>query len=125
MDRCRRPDPLWLLRGQLCGRERRGAGGNRGQRSAGKGRGGTGAGGQCGDGQRHPKSSGGALSGPSCGASGGDSHRDPRLDGQPAVRDRKSTRLNSSHVKISYAVFCLKKKKKKGEKATSWSTKER
>src|SRR5690606_41496227 len=32
--------------------------------------------------------------------------------GWPA-RDRKSTRLNSSHVKISYAVFCLKKKKKK------------
>src|SRR5690606_41655459 len=29
--------------------------------------------------------------------------------------DRKSTRLNSSHVKISYAVFCLKKKKKKKE----------
>src|SRR5207302_5767559 len=29
------------------------------------------------------------------------------------VGDRKSTRLNSSHVKISYAVFCLKKKKKK------------
>src|SRR5690606_41800381 len=27
------------------------------------------------------------------------------------LRDRKSTRLNSSHVKISYAVFCLKKKK--------------
>src|SRR5690606_39420263 len=27
--------------------------------------------------------------------------------------DRKSTRLNSSHVKISYAVFCLKKKRKK------------
>src|SRR5690606_39804321 len=27
------------------------------------------------------------------------------------TRDRKSTRLNSSHVKISYAVFCLKKKK--------------
>src|SRR5690606_41515729 len=27
-------------------------------------------------------------------------------------QDRKSTRLNSSHVKISYAVFCLKKKKK-------------
>src|SRR5207302_9932017 len=26
------------------------------------------------------------------------------------IRDRKSTRLNSSHVKISYAVFCLKKK---------------
>src|SRR5690625_5784394 len=29
------------------------------------------------------------------------------------IRDRKSTRLNSSHVAISYAVFCLKKKKKK------------
>src|SRR5690349_23147714 len=29
--------------------------------------------------------------------------------------DRKSTRLNSSHVEISYAVFCLKKKKKKIE----------
>src|SRR5207249_10735468 len=38
------------------------------------------------------------------------------LPGQPAAdlhgrRDRKSTRLNSSHVSISYAVFCLKKKK--------------
>src|SRR5690606_40692247 len=31
---------------------------------------------------------------------------------QPMEQDRKSTRLNSSHVKISYAVFCLKKKKK-------------
>src|SRR3989442_11961095 len=30
----------------------------------------------------------------------------------PANLDRKSTRLNSSHVRISYAVFCLKKKKK-------------
>src|SRR5690349_23462650 len=30
--------------------------------------------------------------------------------------DRKSTRLNSSHVEISYAVFCLKKKKKKKHK---------
>src|SRR5438477_3987741 len=30
-------------------------------------------------------------------------------------RDRKSTRLNSSHMSISYAVFCLKKKKKKNE----------
>src|SRR5690349_25148649 len=29
------------------------------------------------------------------------------------VQDRKSTRLNSSHVEISYAVFCLKKKKTK------------
>src|SRR5690242_20768960 len=33
-----------------------------------------------------------------------------RLDG----RDRKSTRLNSSHMSISYAVFCLKKKKRTG-----------
>src|SRR5258708_21139079 len=33
-----------------------------------------------------------------------------RADG-PAVPDRKSTRLNSSHQIISYAVFCLKKKK--------------
>src|SRR5690349_23351637 len=31
--------------------------------------------------------------------------------GGARVRDRKSTRLNSSHVEISYAVFCLKKKK--------------
>src|SRR5690606_41254575 len=47
--------------------------------------------------------------------------RPPRLRRQPVTpgeagrqagggRDRKSTRLNSSHVKISYAVFCLKKK---------------
>src|SRR3989442_6564541 len=35
-------------------------------------------------------------------------------DGQ-IVGDRKSTRLNSSHVRISYAVFCLKKKKNCGE----------
>src|SRR5947209_16458314 len=32
------------------------------------------------------------------------------------TRDRKSTRLNSSHANISYAVFCLKKKKKKNKK---------
>src|SRR2546426_5695934 len=31
----------------------------------------------------------------------------------PTSSDRKSTRLNSSHLVISYAVFCLKKKKKK------------
>src|SRR2546426_1738674 len=30
-----------------------------------------------------------------------------------AIRDRKSTRLNSSHLVISYAVFCLKKKKQR------------
>src|SRR3712207_7287002 len=41
----------------------------------------------------------------------------PAGDGEDArarvlVQDRKSTRLNSSHANISYAVFCLKKKKK-------------
>src|SRR5690606_39859942 len=34
-----------------------------------------------------------------------------RRNGRIPSRDRKSTRLNSSHVKISYAVFCLKKKR--------------
>src|SRR5690349_22459357 len=39
-------------------------------------------------------------------------HRhDVRRDRPGGVVDRKSTRLNSSHVEISYAVFCLKKKK--------------
>src|SRR5439155_21431228 len=33
------------------------------------------------------------------------------FDSHPPERDRKSTRLNSSHVAISYAVFCLKKTK--------------
>src|SRR2546427_11662496 len=36
-----------------------------------------------------------------------------RLQAQGGARDRKSTRLNSSHSQISYAVFCLKKKKKR------------
>src|SRR3712207_7182715 len=35
-----------------------------------------------------------------------------REQGPAALEDRKSTRLNSSHANISYAVFCLKKKKK-------------
>src|SRR5438874_9064122 len=35
------------------------------------------------------------------------------------LKDRKSTRLNSSHVEISYAVFCLKKKKKKNKSECS------
>src|SRR5690242_21499634 len=38
----------------------------------------------------------------------GDEHRRHAVE----RRDRKSTRLNSSHMSISYAVFCLKKKKK-------------
>src|SRR3712207_8542630 len=45
------------------------------------------------------------------------SHRDDHqvhcgMDGVLPIRDRKSTRLNSSHANISYAVFCLKKKQK-------------
>src|SRR5690348_17686225 len=54
---------------------------------------------------------------------GSDQERDADLCRQPAVHrleaevgDRKSTRLNSSHPSISYAVFCLKKKKKKKNK---------
>src|SRR4051812_50006495 len=39
------------------------------------------------------------------------SHAIPHMQRQG--KDRKSTRLNSSHMSISYAVFCLKKKKKK------------
>src|SRR3712207_7199010 len=46
----------------------------------------------------------------------GDSEREQERGDQPllgrAQEDRKSTRLNSSHANISYAVFCLKKKKK-------------
>src|SRR5438034_3989929 len=41
-----------------------------------------------------------------------ESDRDMQISGQ---LDRKSTRLNSSHTVISYAVFCLKKKKKNSE----------
>src|SRR2546422_8160737 len=44
-------------------------------------------------------------------------HRVSRLSG-----DRKSTRLNSSHGYISYAVFCLKKKKNKKQKTESNSS---
>src|SRR2546426_2567827 len=39
-----------------------------------------------------------------------------RLPDRQLQGDRKSTRLNSSHLVISYAVFCLKKKKKKTKK---------
>src|SRR5690349_22169543 len=41
-------------------------------------------------------------------------HFSPR--GLGIGRDRKSTRLNSSHVEISYAVFCLKKKRKRKQR---------
>src|SRR5688572_32718371 len=39
----------------------------------------------------------------------------PPVVALPYLQDRKSTRLNSSHSQSSYAVFCLKKKKKKGK----------
>src|SRR6266511_4960286 len=42
----------------------------------------------------------------------------------PGRRDRKSTRLNSSHVKMSYAVFCLKKKKNLNTSDVSYSKSE-
>src|SRR5690606_40120463 len=56
---------------------------------------------------------------PSYGPRSKGSHRHPdnlgrryeTIDSAMPPKDRKSTRLNSSHVKISYAVFCLKKKK--------------
>src|SRR5690242_21400748 len=41
---------------------------------------------------------------------------DPVRLAQILTKDRKSTRLNSSHMSISYAVFCLKKKKKTKQK---------
>src|SRR3712207_8495976 len=41
---------------------------------------------------------------------------------EPEEADRKSTRLNSSHANISYAVFCLKKKKKHPCNTRIWST---
>src|SRR3712207_8759810 len=45
------------------------------------------------------------------GAGGGPRDRPRRRDALARFQDRKSTRLNSSHANISYAVFCLKKKK--------------
>src|SRR3712207_6948765 len=45
--------------------------------------------------------------------------RDPASLRYSAALDRKSTRLNSSHANISYAVFCLKKKIDKSEDQTS------
>src|SRR3712207_7140617 len=50
--------------------------------------------------------------GPAGGAEGVDDECVPEPDpfGREPIQDRKSTRLNSSHANISYAVFCLKKK---------------
>src|SRR5438034_7978099 len=53
---------------------------------------------------------------------GGDLQRGGRFI---QARDRKSTRLNSSHTVISYAVFCLKKKKKKNKNKKKQNKKKR
>src|SRR5438045_5660629 len=45
--------------------------------------------------------------------------------GAPLDRDRKSTRLNSSHLGISYAVFCLKKKKNTKERQSERDEKQK
>src|SRR5256885_9902730 len=85
---------------------------------------------------RHEKvgPSGGRSSAATADAGPGVAARDPRGGGCPrrnetsrlraflssksSSRDRKSTRLNSSHLVISYAVFCLKKKKKQRKLST-------
>src|SRR5437899_5195884 len=64
----------------------------------------------------HPASARGRAAGQSAHHAGGRirARRDrtcPQRQTRCAFRDRKSTRLNSSHLGISYAVFCLKKKK--------------
>src|SRR2546426_4746556 len=59
-------------------------------------------------GKKKPRRSGAFRSRPRRGVTGGTSF--PLF--QTCPEDRKSTRLNSSHLVISYAVFCLKKKKK-------------
>src|SRR5688500_19131336 len=61
---------------------------------------------------------GGRAGGPGRRAGAPDAHAQRALPRPlPAQEDRKSTRLNSSHLVISYAVFCLKKKKTKEERA--------
>src|SRR2546430_11693086 len=57
----------------------------------------------------HGRSAEGARRGPSLRA------QEVQTAEPGAILDRKSTRLNSSHSQISYAVFCLKKKKNKNE----------
>src|SRR3989475_5864005 len=47
---------------------------------------------------------------------------DRLVEAADGARDRKSTRLNSSHSQISYAVFCLKKKKKKKTRENRYQT---
>src|SRR5699024_11467951 len=71
---------------------------------------------------RNPKTSSPEESFPSFQEEGKESQESKEGSGirrgriRAAGRDRKSTRLNSSHVSISYAVFCLKKKKNKEDR---------
>src|SRR3712207_8263801 len=57
------------------------------------------------------------------GPAGTDSPGRPGRGGRATPKDRKSTRLNSSHANISYAVFCLKKKKKTEELYIGYNSK--
>src|SRR3712207_7870711 len=71
-----------------------------------------GEGGQGGDLQGDDQGGEVAGGGQEGGSGGGGQQQEPELAlGELLARDRKSTRLNSSHANISYAVFCLKKKK--------------
>src|SRR2546427_8176748 len=68
-------------------------------------------------GERQPRQARAGRVGDGIGDGGG-RRADGRLaDAACAEGDRKSTRLNSSHSQISYAVFCLKKKKKRKKSA--------
>src|SRR5438445_7523311 len=49
-------------------------------------------------------------------------HMGRHKDAYQGIRDRKSTRLNSSHANISYAVFCLKKKKRRQQMSSKQNT---
>src|SRR3712207_8123814 len=49
-------------------------------------------------------------------AGGASQRRQAEVIRRTSAKDRKSTRLNSSHANISYAVFCLKKKKRQGNR---------
>src|SRR2546430_4007680 len=62
-----------------------------------------------------PAAHGGAPTAPAAGRA---QRRGGHASAAGGTRDRKSTRLNSSHSQISYAVFCLKKKKKKDRPET-------
>src|SRR2546422_4667401 len=60
-----------------------------------------------------------SIFGAECGSALGSMCASRTLPGMlEGIRDRKSTRLNSSHGYISYAVFCLKKKKKQQKTST-------